>query len=603
MRNSVDRKLLHENTTYALVKRLLKESVRPYLKWIGFALVGMVFVAGATAAMAWLMKPVINDVFVAKNKEFLLPISIAVLVTFAIKGFANYAQSVIMHYVGQRIITDTQHRLYGHLTRMDLSFFHQTPTGSLISRFTVDINMMRAAVSNALTGIGKDFLTLIFLVGVMFIQDRYLAVIAFVVFPVAILPIVKLGQRIRKVTVSTQEEIGQFTTLLEQTIQGARVVKAYRMEEYEKGRFRKIAERVFQLVFKSARIRSMASPIMETLGGVAVALVIFYGGFRVIEESMNPGAFFSFITALLLAYEPMKRLANLNASLQEGLASAQRLFGLLDTKPNIIDKPDAATLKIKGGNIVLNQVNFSYIPKHPVINGVSLSVPAGKLVALVGPSGAGKSTILNLIPRFYEVDSGVIKIDGIDVQDATLDSLRRNIALVSQEIILFDDTVRANIAYGRPDASEKEITQAAKNAAAHDFIEAMSNGYDTYVGERGTKVSGGQRQRLAIARAMLKNAPILLLDEATSSLDAESEREVQAALMELMKGRTTLVIAHRLSTVIEADLIHVIDNGKLVESGNHPELLSKNGTYARLYALQFKEQQLEVEVGAKTARE
>ena len=599
----MDRKLLHENTTYALVKRLLKESVRPYLKWIGFALVGMVFVAGATAASAWLMKPVINDVFVAKNKEFLLPISIAVLVTFAIKGFANYAQSVIMHYVGQRIITDTQHRLYGHLTRMDLSFFHQTPTGSLISRFTVDINMMRAAVSNALTGIGKDFLTLIFLLGVMFIQDWYLAVIAFVVFPVAIFPIVKLGQRIRKVTVSTQEEIGQFTTLLEQTIQGARVVKAYRMEEYEKGRFRKIAERVFQLVFKTARIRSMASPIMETLGGVAVALVIFYGGFRVIEESMNPGAFFSFITALLLAYEPMKRLANLNASLQEGLASAQRLFGLLDTKPNIIDKPDAATLKIKGGNIVLNQVNFSYIPKHPVINGVSLSVPAGKLVALVGPSGAGKSTILNLIPRFYEVDSGIIKIDGIDVQDATLDSLRRNIALVSQEIILFDDTVRANIAYGRPDASEKEITQAAKNAAAHDFIEAMSNGYDTYVGERGTKVSGGQRQRLAIARAMLKNAPILLLDEATSSLDAESEREVQAALMELMKGRTTLVIAHRLSTVIEADLIHVIDNGKLVESGNHPELLSKNGTYARLYALQFKEQQLEVEVGAKTAGE
>ena len=599
----MDRKFLPENTTYALVKRLLKESVRPYLKWIGLALVGMVFVAGATAASAWLMKPVINDVFVAKNKEFLLPISIAVLVTFAIKGLANYAQSVIMHYVGQRIITDTQHRLYAHLTRMDLGFFHQTPTGSLISRFTVDINMMRAAVSNALTGIGKDFLTLIFLVGVMFIQDLYLAVIAFVVFPVAILPIVKLGQRIRKVTVSTQEELGQFTTILEQSIQGARVVKAYGMEEYEKGRFHNIAERVFQLVFKSLRIRSMASPIMETLGGIAVALVIFYGGYRVIEDSMNPGAFFSFITALLLAYEPMKRLANLNTSLQEGLASAQRLFGLLDTKPNITDKPNATTLKIKGGNIVLNQVNFSYMPEHPVINGISLSVPAGKLVALVGPSGAGKSTILNLIPRFYEVDSGIIKIDGIDVRDATLDSLRGNIALVSQEIILFDDTVRANIAYGRPDASEKEITQAAKNAAAHEFIEAMSNGYDTYVGERGTKVSGGQRQRLAIARAMLKNAPILLLDEATSSLDTESEREVQAALMELMKGRTTLVIAHRLSTVIEADLIHVIDNGKLVESGNHPELLSKNGTYARLYALQFKEQQSEVEVGAKTAGE
>ncbi len=590
---------LHHDTTYSLVNRLLKESVRPYLKWIVFALICMSIVAGATAASAWLMKPVINDVFVAKDKNFLLPISVAVLFTFGIKGLANYGQSVLMNFVGQRIITDTQHRLYRHLNRMDLGFFQQTPTGGLISRFTVDINMMRSAVSDALTGIGKDFLTLIFLVGVMFVQDWILALIAFFVFPVAIFPIVRLGQRIRKVTISVQEEMGQFTTLLEQTFQGARVVKAYGMEEYEQDRVRNLAERVFQLVFKSARVRSMASPIMETLGGIAVALVIFYGGFRVIEQSMNPGAFFSFITALLLAYEPMKRLANLNASLQQGMASALRLFELLDTEPKIEEHSNARTLEIKGGEIKLNQVKFSYNPDNPAVEGIDLLVPAGKLVALVGPSGAGKSTILNLIPRFYDVDSGNITIDGVDVRNVTFESLRSNIALVSQEITLFDDTVRANIAYGRPNALDAEITRAAKNAAAHEFIANMPKGYKTFVGERGTKVSGGQRQRLAIARAMLKNAPILLLDEATSSLDTESEQEVQKALRKLMKGRTTLVIAHRLSTVMEADLIHVIDNGKLIESGNHDQLLDNNGTYARLYALQFKDQDFELETRAK----
>jgi len=593
----------NDNTTYALVMRLFKESVRPYIGWIGFALICMVFVAGATALSAWLMKPVINDVFIAKEKTLLLPISIAVLVTFGVKGFANYGQSVLMSFVGQRIITDTQHRLYAHLSRMELGFFHRTPTGNLISRFTVDINMMRAAVSNALAGIGKDFLTLVFLLGVMFHQDWILALIAFLVFPIAIMPIVKLGRRMRKVTVNTQEEMGQFTTLLEQTFQGARVVKAYGMEEYEKKRVRAIAERIFFLIFKSARIRSMASPIMETLGGIAVALVIYYGGFRVIEQSMDPGSFFSFITALLLAYEPVKRLANLNTSLQEGLAGAQRLFSLLDLEPKIIEISNAKTLTVKGGKIELKNVQFSYIPDQLAIDGISLFVPAGQLVALVGRSGAGKSTILNLIPRFYDVNSGFINIDDTDVRDVTFQSLRGNISLVSQEITLFDDTVRANIAYGRPDASEQEIIEVARHAAAHDFIMKMPKGYDTYVGERGTKVSGGQRQRLAIARAMLKNAPILLLDEATSALDTESELHVQTVLKKLMKGRTTLVIAHRLSTVMDADLIHVIDKGKLVESGNHKELLAKNGVYARLYALQFRDQKANVGIGFQVAGE
>ncbi len=591
------------NSTFALVKRLVRESVRPYLAWIAFALFCMACVAAATAISALLMKPVINDVFVARRESLLIPIALAVIITFAVKGIANYGQSVLMSFVGQRIITDTQHRLYAHLSTMELGFFHRMPTGNLISRFTIDINMMRAAVSNALTGFGKDLLTLIFLVGVMFQQDWVLASISFIVFPIAVLPIARLGKRIRKVTVNTQEELGQFTTLLEQTFQGARVVKAYGMENYEKGRVRAIAERVFTLVFKSARIRSMASPIMETLGGVAVALVIFYGGSRVINQSMDPGSFFAFITALLLAYEPMKRLANLNASLQEGLAGAQRLFVLLDMTPEILDKPKARPLVITGGGLEMENVHFSYLPDQPAIDGISLSVPAGKVVALVGPSGAGKSTILNLIPRFYDVNSGRITIDKTDVRDVTLASLRGSTALVSQEITLFDDTVRANIAYGRPNASENEIIAAAKNAAAHDFIMGMPDGYDTFVGERGTKVSGGQRQRLAIARAMLKDAPILLLDEATSALDTESERHVQAALKELMKGRTTLVIAHRLSTVMDADLIHVIDNGNLSESGTHAELLAKNGIYARLYQLQFSDQQIAEEARLQAAGE
>ena len=572
------------------MSRLARESIRPYVGWIVAAIICMALVAAATAASAWLMKPVINDVFFAKNETLLWIIAAAVFITFAIKGLANYGQSVLMSYVGQRIITDTQHRLYAHLTRMELGFFHDNPTGNLISRFTIDINMMRAAVSNALTGLGKDFLSLIGLVGVMFWQDWQLGLIAFVVFPVAVIPIARLGKRMRKVTVNTQEEMGQFTTLLEQTFQGARVVKSYGMEEYEKSRVRAIAERVFSLVFKAARVRSLASPIMESLGGVAITLVITYGGFRVIHDNMNPGSFFSFITALLLAYEPMKRLANLNATLQEGLAGAQRLFQLLDREPTIQEKPNAKALAITGGGIKLKDLQFSYVTGQAALADLSFDVPAGKTVALVGPSGAGKSTILNLIPRFYDVDSGRIAIDGTDVQDVTFESLRGAMALVSQEITLFDDTIRANIAYGRPDASEDEIIEAAKNAAAHDFIMEMPVGYDTYVGERGTKVSGGQRQRLAIARAMLKNAPILLLDEATSALDTESERHVQSALTKLMQGRTTLVIAHRLSTVMDADLIHVINQGELVESGSHTELIAQEGIYARLYQLQFRDE-------------
>jgi subfamily B ATP-binding cassette protein MsbA len=361
------------------------------------------------------------------------------------------------------------------------------------------------------------------------------------------------------------------------------------MEEYEKNRVKVIAERVFDLTMRATRIRSMASPIMETLGGIAVVLVILYGGFRVIEQSMDPGSFFAFITALLIAYEPVKRLANLNTALQEGMASADRVFALLDREPRVKERANPTVLTVTGGEIEFRDVRFAYDAEQNALSGLTLKVPAGRMAALVGPSGAGKSTILNLIPRFYDVDAGSVTVDGHDVRDVSFESLRGAIGLVSQEIILFDDTVRANIAYGKQGATEDEIIAAAKAAAAHDFIMDLPEGYDTQVGERGVRISGGQRQRLAIARAMLKNAPILLLDEATSSLDTESERQVQAALDRLTQNRTTLVIAHRLSTVMDADVIHVIERGHVVESGTHAELVARDGLYARLYALQFSD--------------
>ena len=567
--------------------RLWRESIHSYLGWILLAVLCMAVMASATDFSAWLMEPIVNEVFIAQNRDILWPLGGIVFATFLVKGLANYAQAVLMSFVGLRIIADNQNRLFAHLARMDLGFFHNNPTGRLISRFTVDINHMRVAVSNALTGFGKDLLSLVGLVGVMFAKDWQLAAISFFIFPVAILPIVRLGRRMRKVTMNTQEEMGLFTTLLEQAFQGIRVVKAYGMEAYEKKRIAAVVDRIFNLNIKSARTRSLSSPIMETLGGAAVCIVIIYGGYRVIEGATTSGAFFAFITALLLAYEPMKRLANLNASLQEGLAGAQRMFALLDTEPTIREKQGASDLTSVEGTIRLDNVRFSYVPGKPALNGVTLEVPGGKTVALVGPSGAGKSTILNLIPRFFDVDEGVVSIDGTNVQDVTFASLYGNIALVSQEITLFDDTVYANIAYGRAGSTEDEVVEAARHAAADEFIIDLIDGYETRVGEQGVKLSGGQRQRLAIARAMLKNAPILLLDEATSALDTESERQVQAALEKLMKGRTTLVIAHRLSTVIGADLIYVIQNGRVVEQGNHVDLMDRSGVYQRLYNLQF----------------
>ena len=576
--------------TRMLVDRLVRAYVRPHFGRIAFAVFCMLLVAGATAANAWLMQPVLDEVFLKRNREMLYLVPAAILTVALIKGCATYGQSVTMNYIGQRIIAGVQLQMFSHLMRADISFFQSNSTGKLISRFNNDANMLRAAVSTALTGIAKDSLTLIFLVALMFYQDWTLALVAFFVFPLAIWPIVRIGKRLRKVSANTQEQMGELTTILDETFRGARHVRAYSMEKYEIGRAGTVIEAIFQLVQKAARVRSLTHPIMETLGGIAIAIVILYGGARVIDGTTTPGTFFSFITALLLAYQPMKSLANLNAALQEGLAAAQRIFALVDIEPDIQDRPGAADLDKVQGHIRLEAVRFGYEVGRAALNDIDIDIPAGKTVALVGPSGAGKSTILNLIPRFYDCNEGRVTIDGHDIRDVTLASLRANIALVAQDITLFDDTVRANIAYGRPGATEDEIIAAARGADAHAFIATLADGYDTHVGGRGLRLSGGQRQRIAIARAMLKNAPILLLDEATSALDTETERQVQAALETLTQGRTTVVIAHRLSTVTSADLIYVMDAGRIVESGTHKDLLAANGAYARLYAVQFAAQ-------------
>jgi len=579
-----------QSATLPLLRRMIRQFVRPYFGRLAIALVCMGLMAAATATNAWLMQPMLDRVFVAHDATLLLVIPAVVIVLAFVKGFANYGQTVLMTNVGQRVVGDVQAALFARIMRTDLAFFHANPTGTLISRFTTDAVMLRAAATDILANIGKNAVTALFLGALMFYQDWRLALVAMVVFPIAFRPLISIGRRMRRVSANTQAEVGLFMTLLNQTFQGARHVKAYGMEAYEISRVRQIIRNLVKLVNRAARIRAIASPLMETLGGVAVALVILYGGHQVLIGARTPGTFFSFITALLLAYQPLKTLAGINASLQEGMAAAQRIFDILDAEPTITDAPNARPLAIKGGEIRFDDVQFSYANGANALRGVSLTVPAGKRIALVGSSGAGKSTILNLVPRFYDTTSGSIAIDGQPLRDVALASLRGAIALVSQEITLFDDTIKANIAYGRLGAADAEIVAAAKAAAADEFIRRLPQGYDTMVGEHGVKLSGGQRQRIAIARAMLKDAPILLLDEATSSLDTESERHVQMALDALMQGRTTVVIAHRLSTVTGADLIYVIDGGRVVEHGTHAELLRQQGVYARLYALQFADQ-------------
>lgn len=572
-----------------LITRLLMVYGRPYWGHLALGFLCMALVAAMSVSSAKLIEPIINDIFLSRNGALLWPITLGIVAVFFIKGISGYGESVIMTYVGQRMIVDIQNDLFARLVTADLAFFHAVPSGDLVSRFTNDVTKLHSAVTGTLTNIGKDGLLFVAFVIFMFYQDALLASIAFFVLPVAIFPLVRMGRRLRKVSTNVQEQSAKLTILLGQTFQGIRLVKAYSMEDYEKNQVATLVGEMFRRVLKASRIKAASHPLMEFLGGCAIAAVVIYGGSNVIDGTKNPGTFFSFITALLMTYEPMKRLANLNANLQEQIAAGTRVFSLIDHKPLLVDKGGARDIPVTAGEITFTDVSFSYSPHGTdILKNITLSLPAGKTAALVGASGAGKSTLMNLIPRFYDVTSGMITIDGTPLSDRTLASLRGSIALVSQDSILFDDTIFANIAYGNLNATKSDIERAAKAAYAHDFILDLPMGYASSVGEQGLRLSGGQRQRIAIARAMVKDAKILLLDEPTSALDSGSEAHIQNALKTLMAGRTTLIIAHRLATVQEAHTIFVMDKGEIVATGSHTDLQKSSPLYAKLCKAQFK---------------
>jgi subfamily B ATP-binding cassette protein MsbA len=561
---------------------------RPHTKKFGIAMVCMLIVGATTSALAFLVKPALDEIFLKKNEEMLMWIPLAVIGIYLLKGTCNYTQTVLMNFIGQRIVADLRATLYRRIQTQSLAFFTQNPTGTLMSRITNDVGYVQGAVSEAVTALLKDSFTLICLVFVIFYRDWQLAIIAMLVFPIAVYPIAKFGQKMRQIATRTQVTLGSLTTLLQETISGTRIVKAFSMEEYENKRFSGENERLFRLNLKAVSINAVSSPLMEFLGGLGISAIIFYGGYQVIQGNSTPGTFFSFLTALIMLYEPVKRLTNVNNTIQQGIAGAERVFGIIDLTPEIRNRPDAIALPRIAEQIEIRDVTFRY-EAEPVLKHINLTIRAGEVVAFVGMSGGGKTTLVNLIPRFYDVSEGAILIDGRDIRDVTVESLRGQIAIVTQQTILFNDTVRNNIAYGDIARSEEEIVAAARAANAHDFIARLPKGYDTLIGEQGTKLSGGERQRISIARALLKDAPILVLDEATSSLDSEAEIEVQGALENLMKGRTTLVIAHRLSTIRNADRIIVLVNGEIREEGTHEYLLACQGEYCRLYHMQFKE--------------
>ncbi|MBW2194662.1 MAG: ABC transporter ATP-binding protein [Deltaproteobacteria bacterium] len=573
---------------WQILKSRVLPLVKPLWRRLLIAMVCMMLVGALTAAAAYLVKPVLDEIFFKKDMTMLKILPFAIMLLYLLKGLAYFGQAYLMNFVGHKIIKQLRDELYSHIQRLSLSFFDCHETGVLMARIMNDVNIVKAMVTKGVTGLIQHSFSIIGLVFVIFYRDWKLALIAAVVFPLATIPIVKFGRRMRRLSAKCQESMAGISSFLLETFTGNKIVKAFGMESYEDLHFFEKTYSLFKYEMKAVMVRAMSSPVMELLGGVGITLIVWYGGYKVIGGTSTPGTFFSFMAALIMLYEPVKKLSPINNMIQQGLAAVVRVYDILDTLSEIKEHETPKELKPGGHSLLFKDVSFKY-SDDTVLKGVNLEVQAGEILALVGMSGGGKTTLVNLIPRFYEVTKGAILIDGIDIRELSLASLRSQIGIVTQDPILFNDTIRNNVAYGKPEASEQEVMEAARSAYAYDFVNGFSDKFNTVVGERGVRLSGGQKQRICIARALLKNAPILILDEATSSLDTESERAVQKALDNLMKGRTTFVVAHRLSTVRHADRIIVIVGGKIVEVGKHEELFSLNGEYRKLYDMQFEE--------------
>ena len=579
---------INYNSNVYLVKRIIREYIIVHWRTFVISLGLMVLIAGTTSFHAWLIKPALDSVFVKKNTNALIYIPLLVLGVTVIKGFATYYQLLTMNLLTMRITSEMRLRLYSHFIKSDIAKLHSKSSGDMVASIINEISSVVGLITTAMNGFVKQLFTLVALIVVMFNQSLELSLVAFIGFPLAAYPIYRIGKRLRNLSSKNQEIASKFNTQMSDTLQYSKLVKAYHCEDFEVRRMGLIIESAFQMAKKISRISLISSPFVESLAGVGVAGVIWYGGHQVITGQTTPGAFFSFFAAMMMAYKPLKSVSNMNTGVQMGLAAASRLYKLLDEKPEIVDKPNAINLENIKGDIEFSQVDFSYIEGKNALSSISFKIPAGQRIALVGHSGGGKSTIMNMILRFYDPQNGEIKLDGHDIRNLTVKSLRSSMSVVNQEVMLFDDTVMENIRYGKEDATEEQIIRAAKLAEADEFICELPQKYHSQVGQNGIRLSGGQRQRIAIARAILYDAPILLLDEATSALDPISEKLIKDALAKLMKNRTSVVIAHRLSTVIHCDKIIVISNGRVVEEGKHQELLDKNGLYANLYLKQFE---------------
>ena len=574
-----------------LFLRLIRYLMR-YRARLGAAFVCSALVAGMTGAYAWLVRPVLDDIFIKKDEWMLMVLPIAIIVVAGLKGLFNYGQNYLMNYVGNQAVADVRQELFFQFMRLPVRFHDANTTGRLMSRIANDVSLMANAVAGVLKDLFQQGLTFLAMLGVIFYQNWKLAAASAVVIPLSTYTMVRMGQRLRKLATSGQEKVADMNSLLQETLAGIRVVKAFGREEAEAGRFRDSNKAYLRTLMKSIQVSSLAASHMEVIGVVGVAAIIWYGGYLVIHGTMTPGAFFSFLTAMFMAYTPIRRLSGANNTIQQALAAAERVFEVMDLQTEqALDRGRKELLPVSR-SLEFRNVTFQYEgSERPALADVTLTVEAGTVLALVGSSGSGKTTLVSLVPRFYDPTEGAVLIDGQDIRGYRLASLRRQIGIVSQETVLFDESVRNNIAYGRAGATDDEVIGAAKQAYAHDFIQRLPDGYATPIGENGVKLSGGERQRLAIARALLRDPPILILDEATSSLDSESERIVQLALANLIKHRTTLVIAHRLSTVQNADRIVVLDRGRVVETGTHAELLQRGGLYQRLHAIQFQAQE------------